>query len=281
MEKISPLGLLSVFILSGCVAFEVGGEIQLGRMALLRGEPNLALVHFQRAAQSDPNSLANFTPLQQGVWTYVGRAYYAMGKLPEAHQALERATSRYEHDSLAKLYLGLTLIRQRKKQKTEKPFSLDDIIFALKEGIAPKRVATLTKERGVESELTSEAEVKLRRAGADDQLVDEIKTIRVEYARKRGAEEFLKEHGAKEVEAAMRQLLNWLDNIDQNTTYGRFWDPGGKIRSQIQANLAIISAREIDWQKLIAGGEWVGKEMEEEIDRARQDETEERRSEYP
>jgi hypothetical protein len=29
--------------------------------------------------------------LPEGAWTYLGRAYYATGRLPEARQALERA----------------------------------------------------------------------------------------------------------------------------------------------------------------------------------------------
>jgi hypothetical protein len=38
----------------------------------------------------------------------------------------------------------------------------------------------------------------------------------------------------------------------------------------------MISSRDVDWQKLIAGGELVGKKLEEEIDLARRDEVKER-----
>ncbi len=100
--------LISYF---GCAAFQVAGEIQQGRTALLRGEPKVALPHFQRAADLDPNYVLNFTPLYEGVWTYVGRAYYGTGNLGEARKALERARARSEHDHVAKLYLGLTLAR--------------------------------------------------------------------------------------------------------------------------------------------------------------------------
>jgi hypothetical protein len=34
----------------------------------------------------------------------------------------------------------------------------------------------------------------------------------------------------------------------------------------------MISGKEIDWQNLMASGEWVGKKMEEEIDIARRQE---------
>ncbi len=105
---ILPFALL---MLSACVSFQAGGEIQHGRMALMYGDPNVALAHFQRAAEIDPNYRYDFSILSQGVWTYVGRAYYAAGKFSEARNALERAHSRYGDDYLAQLYLGLVLAR--------------------------------------------------------------------------------------------------------------------------------------------------------------------------
>jgi len=105
---ILPFALL---MLSGCVTMQVLGEVQHGRQQLLFGNPNVALAHFQRAAEIDPDYRYNVSILSQGVWTYVGRAYYVAGKLPQARQALERARERYQDDDLAKLYLGLTLAR--------------------------------------------------------------------------------------------------------------------------------------------------------------------------
>ncbi|MEE9192886.1 MAG: tetratricopeptide repeat protein [Candidatus Aerophobetes bacterium] len=43
------------------------------------------------------------------MWTYVGRVYYAIGKLPEAQKAFERARSWHNQDHPAKLYLGMVL----------------------------------------------------------------------------------------------------------------------------------------------------------------------------
>jgi tetratricopeptide (TPR) repeat protein len=108
--------LLPAVLLSGCIAFKVGGEIQAGRSALRNGDPDVALPHFQRAAELDDNYLLNLSVFDQGVWTYVGRSYYALGKLAEARQALERARSRYERDQLARLYLGLVLARNGNRQ---------------------------------------------------------------------------------------------------------------------------------------------------------------------
>ena len=106
--------VLFLFLLSftaACANFHVAGQVAPGREALLQDNPKLALTHFRQAAQMDPDFYLNWSLLQQGVWTYVGRAYYATGDMGEARTALEKATSRYSWDNMAKLYLGLVLLR--------------------------------------------------------------------------------------------------------------------------------------------------------------------------
>jgi hypothetical protein len=48
---------------------------------------------------------------RQGVWNYIGRAQYHMGKFDDARWSLERALSVYQDDHLARLYLGLARAR--------------------------------------------------------------------------------------------------------------------------------------------------------------------------
>ncbi len=48
---------------------------------------------------------------KEGIWTYVGRSQYNLGRLAEARQSLEKALSIYPDDYLARIYLGLTLLR--------------------------------------------------------------------------------------------------------------------------------------------------------------------------
>ncbi|MGH7825634.1 MAG: tetratricopeptide repeat protein [Candidatus Binatia bacterium] len=184
---------MSLFLF-GCASFQTAGELQHGRQALLLGKPEAALPHFQRVAEIDPNYVARFTVWKQGVWTYIGRAYYDTQKLPQARQALERARSQNDDDYLAKVYYGLTLLRGGNRAQ-----------------------------------------------------------------------------GAKEIEIGMKGLHDWLDYVEYYTPYGEFWDPGKKIRSELQSNLAMLSGKDIEWQKVIAGGEWVGKRMEEEIEHVRWD----------
>lgn len=192
-------GIVSLLLaVSGCSS--VQGQIEAGRRDLLYGDPNLATAYFERAAEAAPDRLY-FSVLPEGSLTYLGRAYYASGKLPEARQALERAVSRYERDNLAKLYLGLVRVRQ------------GDL-----------------------------------------------------------------ERGLRDVESGLRGIHDWIEYVEQRFafSYGRFWDPGRPIRKQIEADLAMISSGKVDWSKLIANAEWAGRQMEEEIDRARRDETDDR-----
>ena len=115
-------GLVVVLVLggsfSGCGRSLQGGvEIRKGRTALFAGTPDIALKDFQSAAASNPNYLLDFSIFPVGVWTYVGRSYYALGKLPEAQQVLEKAVSLHKQDNMAKLYLGLTLVRKGDRQR--------------------------------------------------------------------------------------------------------------------------------------------------------------------
>jgi hypothetical protein len=87
-----------------------------------------------------------------------------------------------------------------------------------------------------------------------------------------------RQRGLKEIESGMRGLHEWLDDVNQYAaySYGQYWDPTNEIRSEIKNSLTVISGKEIDAEKLIAGAEWVGRKMEEEIDIARRQEARDR-----
>ena len=59
-------------------------------------------------------------------------------------------------------------------------------------------------------------------------------------------------------------------------SFGKFWDPDRTIQNGIDMNLAMLAQEKTDRTKIIAAGEWLGKEMEEEIDRAQRQESQER-----
>jgi len=186
--------LSAVIFLAGCVAFQVAGDVQKGRMELLYGDPGVALAHFQRAAESNPEYRLNYSLVREGVWTYVGRAYYNQGKMAEARKALERARTQDSHDSLAALYLGLALAREGDRRR-----------------------------------------------------------------------------GLREIETGLRGLAEWLDYLRWYHPDGRFWDPTSQLRSEIQKDLDMISGKDVHWPGLISNGEWLGRMLEEEIERAHED----------
>jgi len=103
--------------LSGCASFEAGSNVQRGRYALLRGDSKLALSHFQRVSEIDPNYYYRIGPMKEGVWTYVGRAHYDTGDIKSAQKALEQARTSHPDDSFAPLYLGLALAKNGDRQR--------------------------------------------------------------------------------------------------------------------------------------------------------------------
>jgi tetratricopeptide (TPR) repeat protein len=185
---------------SGCASMQVGSDVAAGRRAMLAGHNEAALAYFQKAALADPNYRYG-TALQQGIYSYVGRSEYAVGRLPQARETLEKALSANRDEDLARLYLGLTLARSGDRQR-----------------------------------------------------------------------------GLKEIEGGMKGIHEWLDYINEahRFSFGQYWDPAREIRSAIRQDLAVMSGREFDMQKLIASGEWIGQRMEEENDKARRDEARER-----
>jgi tetratricopeptide (TPR) repeat protein len=87
-----------------------------------------------------------------------------------------------------------------------------------------------------------------------------------------------RQRGLKEIETGMRGINNFLDYINQAQRYsiGQYWDSGRDIRSAIQSNLAMISGRDLDWQRLTVNTEWLGIRMEQESDLARRQEAQDK-----
>jgi tetratricopeptide (TPR) repeat protein len=269
--------LIAIVLLSlaACATLELQTEFAAGRQALIRGDSPAALGYFERVARGDPKYFSDSPLGRESIWTYVGRAQYSSGKFNDAKEALEKALSYLKDDQIARLYLGLTLLRLPVVASATSPFTLQEVSFALREGIETKRVVALVRERGVAFDVTKDNENQLRNAGADSLLVEEIKKIRAETAKRRNENQT--PVAAKEIAAALTGLRDSLDYIVAKSIQGRFWDPAGEIRAQIRDGLALVSAREPDRQKILSTGEWIGKKLEEEIDHARRDEIEDLR----
>lgn len=186
----------SLVFLSACASYQVGSNVSAGRQAFLTGNNEAAVGYFHNAAEKDPSYVWGGA-LRQGIWSYVGRAEYAAGRFPQARQSLEKAIAANKGEDIARLYLGLTLVRSGDRQA-----------------------------------------------------------------------------GLKEMEGGMKGIYDFLEWITETHrfSFGQWWDPNLEIRKAIKTDLAMISAKDVDTQKLIANGEWLGKQIEEESDRARRDE---------
>jgi tetratricopeptide (TPR) repeat protein len=185
---------LALFWLAACT-FQVAGDVQAGRQALLINNTEQALGYFQRAVERDPNYFFISDAFRESVWTYLGQAQYRAGRFKEAQQSFERALTIYPDDFMARLYLGLTLAR------LENPSA-----------------------------------------------------------------------GFRETQAGLKAMHEWLEYMQRSRAYTAFWDPLRQIRTEIEKTLDMIGGKDIDSPKLIESAEWIGHQMEVEVDRVRQDE---------
>jgi hypothetical protein len=102
--------------------------------------------------------------LWESIWTYLGRAHYQAEKFAAAREALGKGLAQHSSDHMGRLYLGLTLARLPAAPAKTAGLSVQDISFALREGVEAERVAALARERGITFELNKEAESQLRKA---------------------------------------------------------------------------------------------------------------------
>ena len=278
MRSVKLLRIFFLFFLVACGAFNIQGQFTAGRQALIRGDAATAVSHFQRVAEQDSNYQEASVVFRQSIWTYLGRGQYTLGNFSEGKENFEKALSQSSEDHLARLYLGLTLLRQPIPPVPKNPFTLKDVSYALTQGVAPKRMLVLVAERGISFDLTKEAENQLKNSGADGLLLDEIRKLAADNANKRKAAGNPAQ-GAKELGSALTALRRDLESVVYTSPQGKFWDPSGEIRKQMDAALLLLSSREPDVAKIISTGEWIGLRLEEEIDNARRDESQQRRGE--
>ena len=75
------------------------------------------------------------------------------------------------------------------------------------------------------------------------------------------------ERGRKEIESGLKSIDDTLEYIAGDLVYGFYWDPSMQIRNDIRRSLAA----KLDNTQLIIAGERIGKQFDEEIDKARRD----------
>jgi tetratricopeptide (TPR) repeat protein len=77
-----------------------------------------------------------------------------------------------------------------------------------------------------------------------------------------------RERGRKEAEEGLRAIDDTLEYIAADRIYGFYWDAGMEIRNDIRKSLAA----KLDDAQLTMAGERIGRQFDEEIDKARRDE---------
>ena len=276
MKSSHGMWLLALLLLSACAGTTSQTEFLTGRQALLRGEPDNALGYFDQVARANAAFVTEAVSPRRSIWTYVGRAHYNSGSYDAARIAFEKAVSQLPDDYVARMYLGLTLLRPSAPQAPTKGFHLQEVTYALREGVEPKRVATLARERGVAFDLTKETEAQLRVAGADNFLLGELRNLRSENAKQAKSSDARRIQGSKELNAALLGLRSWWDDYVKYAPQGKFWDPTLELRKQLDLVVKQAAAQPGDWSIVISNAEWLGYQMEEESDRARRDESAER-----
>jgi tetratricopeptide (TPR) repeat protein len=191
-----PTCFAALTYLPGC-GIQVAGDVQAGRNALQTGRPQDAVSYFLRAAEVDPTYRTPYR-LSASVLAYLGRAYYESGRYEEARKAFEGAISLNKDDSLAHLYLGLTLLRSGEPARGRKEIesglkniheTLEHIASDNTSGIFwdPTRVIRSNIEKTSASKLDdSQLEAAAVQIGTDfDEEIDEAR--RDESLSRRGA----------------------------------------------------------------------------------------------
>ena len=74
-----------------------------------------------------------------------------------------------------------------------------------------------------------------------------------------------RERGRKEIEEGLRAIDDTLEYIAEDRVYGFYWDPGMRIRNDIRQSLAA----KLDDAQLAMAAEYIGRQFDEEIDKAR------------
>ena len=151
----------------------------------------------------------------------------------------------------------------RRRRKSDNSFALNDVLFILKERVSPKRVATLVKERGASFDLNADGEKELRRAGADDELIAQIRAsgrARLNVPLNSSSQQAL-----RDIERALKEIQGWHAAV-RKTESSRGWDGRKLISARVDASLAMIVNKRTDRPEFIVGLESVGRTIDEEVD---------------
>ena len=79
--------------------------------------------------------------------------------------------------------------------------------------------------------------------------------------------------GQTELQQALQSLHDWIENILASRSAETYWDPNQQIRTEIKKTLALMTGPNADRAQIVTNAEWLGAEVEEEIERVRREES--------
>ena len=79
--------------------------------------------------------------------------------------------------------------------------------------------------------------------------------------------------GQSELASALQSLHDWIENLVASRSAESYWDPNKQIRSEIKKTLALMAAAGGERARISANAEWLGAEVDEEIERVRREES--------
>jgi hypothetical protein len=109
-----------------------------------------------------------------------------------------------------------------------------------------------------------EARKALERASTVEQ--DNLAKLYLGLVLTRGGD---RDRGVKEIQAGLQGVSEWYDWVQFYHTEGQYWDPDKRLRIAIQKELGGLTNREINTNDLVQNVAFLGREIELEIDRAR------------
>ena len=87
--------------------------------------------------------------------------------------------------------------------------------------------------------------------------------------------------GLMQIQMGLKALYDWIEFLNRSRPHYAFWDPRGEIRKEIDKTLALTSGEQAEsMSAIIESAEWIGRQMEEEIDKVRTDERREFQREF-
>ena len=75
--------------------------------------------------------------------------------------------------------------------------------------------------------------------------------------------------GQIDLQNALQSLHDWIENILTSRSAEAYWDPNKQIRSEIKKTFALMTETRGDQTQILTSAEWLGAEVEEEIERVR------------